>query len=216
MSLLSTGEQFGRLTVICESPRKNTRRQFSCRCECGRIKDVPYDSLKRGDSQSCGCLRSELASSRMTVHGHSARKSITPEYRSWTNMIARCTNPKCTYYEYYGGRGITVCDRWKSFPEFVADMGNKPSRRHTLERLDTNGNYSPGNCVWASRASQAKNKRSTKIVEYMGDRLCLTDMARKHGLRPLTLRYRLLHGWDIEKAITTKPNRKAATWQPAN
>lgn len=147
------GKRFGRFTVVSLSGRSNQGQfKWLCRCDCGKEKRINGYDLTHGHSTSCGCYRDEINS----THG----KCYSSEYASWCNMIARCTNPKIINYHHYGGRGITVCDRWrKSFELFYLDMGKRPSLDYSLERLDVNGNYEPSNCVWATQSQQMRNVR---------------------------------------------------------
>lgn len=156
------GHRFGRLIVIREngSVRRNGAIVgvcWECQCECGNIVTVAADSLQRGNTQSCGCLRLERLKAKTTVHGQSG----TPEYYSWGGMIQRCTNPNNPQYSNYGGRGIKVCKRWLKFENFFKDMGKRPDGL-TLERKDTNGNYDLPNCKWATLTEQNRNQRVKK------------------------------------------------------
>lgn len=150
------GKTFGRLLVIKEighDKRKNIL--WECRCTCGNITIARGDDLKAGKKQSCGCLQIE---SRIK-HGN----SYTVEHQTWCSMIHRCTQKKSTHYHSYGGRGIRVCNRWKDFNNFLSDMGRRPTnKKFTIERLNNDGNYEPSNCIWATRTTQARNKRISK------------------------------------------------------
>lgn len=155
-----TGQVFGRLTVIEKcSTRGNT--QYLCQCECGTERVVRLCSLISGCTKSCGCLAREMVSERNTTHGMYG----TPTYNSWNGMKDRCLNPNSNGYKDYGGRGITICDRWlESFENFYSDMGEKP-KGLSIERIDNDGNYEPLNCMWATQEQQIQNRKITKLNE---------------------------------------------------
>jgi hypothetical protein len=145
-----TGKRFGRWTVVAYAQK----RKWSCVCDCGAHADVYGTSLREGESKSCGCLRRESNKVRATKHGMSGSR----EYVSWRSMKERCFNPRHPAYENYGGRGIVPCEDWLPFIPFFADMGERPAGC-TLDRIDPNGNYAPGNCRWADRKQQRQNQR---------------------------------------------------------
>jgi hypothetical protein len=125
-------------------------------------------------------------------------------------MVQRCCNPKHKNFRHYGGRGITVCDRWRTnFEVFLEDMGPRPSAKHSIERKDNNGNYEPGNCVWATQREQSRNKRTNRLVEFGGQTLCVEEWAAKLGLTSKAIHHRLDRGWSIDKALTTPLQRRA-------
>lgn len=164
----ATGLSFGRLTVIGEAEKyvslQGVRlRRVMAVCDCGNEITTNLGSLKSGITASCGCFALEVLADRSIVHGDAPRKKQTKEYKAWANMIARCENPNVDRYPIYGGRGIKVCARWRmSFENFLSDMGRKPSLDHSIDRIEVNGNYEPGNCRWATPDVQANNKRNSR------------------------------------------------------
>lgn len=173
---IKPGDQFGRLTVIQKGPRtRDGHITWVVMCECATVKRVRANNLPR--QQSCGCIVAEISAelgrridfaARNLVHGHAARGQESPTYRSWYAMLNRCRNPKDSGWRYYGGRGITVCDRWEpkrggGFANFLADMGERPEGR-TLDRIDSDGNYEPQNCRWATQEVQMLNRKPRQVV----------------------------------------------------
>lgn len=156
---------FGRLTVVERHPENTAggRARWICRCECGRVTVVKGEQLSNGHTRSCGCLRVDLNVRRLTTHGHARRGRLSETYQIWCGMLKRCTNPNHHIWKYYGGRGITVCEAWHDFARFLADMGERPAAL-TIDRIDTNGNYEPGNCRWATRLEQTRNRRPFRSV----------------------------------------------------
>lgn len=152
------GEVCGLWTVIGPIVIENKSTKRMCRCECGTERLLETAQLRRGRTKSCGCRVPELSRAKATKHGR-ARSS---EYNSWRAMKDRCSNPHNEKYEFYGGRGITYCERWNDFNNFLEDMGDKPTPQHTIDRIDVEGNYEPGNCRWATWSEQAVNKRPKK------------------------------------------------------
>ncbi len=157
------GARIGRLTVVRRSENaSNGRTRWQCRCDCGREIVAGVSNLKSGHTRSCGCLNSEVASAKARrtnlSHGHNQVGKQTPTHRSWDAMLKRCRNENHVSYSSYGGRGITVCERWLSFKNFLADMGERPEGT-SIDRVNNDGNYEPGNCRWATRSEQQRNKR---------------------------------------------------------
>lgn len=154
-----TGQKFGQLTVIKPlDVQEKSSFKWECLCTCGQTTNVNSANLRNNSTNSCGCLRKKISSEKFKTHG----KTKSGTYRSWSGMKTRCFNKKSTNYYLYGGRGITVCDRWSKFELFLEDMGERPIGK-SLDRIDVNGNYEPSNCQWASDEEQSQNKRKTKM-----------------------------------------------------
>jgi hypothetical protein len=197
-----TGQRFGRLLVGPRTTNVGKKVRWLCRCDCGKDSLALTNDLRSGRHASCGCLQLE----RVTKHGHSpfdiAKKSLT--YRSWISMVNRCTSEKATGYANYGGRGIKVCDRWRDFRNFLADMGERPSLGHSIDRFpNVDGNYEPGNVRWATRAEQAVNRRNNRRFTHEGETLTVIEWCRKLGIAEHLLRSRLKLGWTFADAIAS-------------
>lgn len=157
-----TNGRFGRLTVLGFAGKRGRKLYWLCRCDCGTSKEIHGDHLKAGRTRSCGCLNREAQRQSFGKHhGAPADKSQRhPLYSTWCNMKARCYNPSVDAYPYYGGRGIVVADEWRDdFARFAADMGPKPSPGHSIDRINPDGHYGPGNCRWATKSEQSANRR---------------------------------------------------------
>lgn len=153
------GEKHNRLTIVEYAYTKNKRRHFRCACECGNVVIVSLANVLKGTTRSCGCFRSELNSKRCASRNLSHGMRNTSIYHTWDSMKQRCFNKNSRPYKNYGGRGISVCDRWMSFENFYADMGERPEGAE-LDRINNNGNYEPGNCRWTTRSENIKNSRA--------------------------------------------------------
>lgn len=202
-----SGLKFGRLTVLGKhyyKMQKSGRKRvfWNCVCECGAQKPINADALVAGNSRSCGCLNEELRKLRPVTHGAKKGGKITATYSSWLSMKTRCTNPKTQYWNHYGGRGITVCERWMhSFQNFLEDMGEKPEGT-SLDRIDNDKSYTKENCRWASSIEQANNVRSNHKIIFRGETKTLAQWARCLGLGQVQIRQRLELGWSVEQALT--------------
>lgn len=197
------GMVFGSLTVEKLIGRnKHGLAVWQCLCSCGRTHEATGSLLTRGHVTSCG------------NHGHGMRGTLI--YGVWNSMKNRCSNPKVKSYPSYGGRGIKVCDRWQKFENFFADMGDRPSPSHSLERRDNNGDYSPENCQWAIHSVQAKNKRNNRFITANGESLHLAEWARRLGCNPAAILARLAAGMPESEAVTkTIPDRPNSRLAPA-
>lgn len=184
------GMRFDRLLVIRRAYVEFRRTAWVCRCDCGNEIIRTTDRLKTGRNQSCGCLQKEMLSRaavrRNTVHGHNTTARKSPTWMSWSSMLSRCRKPYHTSYPRYGGRGIKVCDRWLSYPNFLADMGERPVGT-SIDRIDVNGNYEPCNCRWATRNEQQRNRTDTKLSDEIvtrikNDRRAQRVIAAEYGI----------------------------------
>lgn len=199
----ASGIKFGRLTVVNFSRRNEAGAAYvNCICNCGKAKEVKSSCLVGGMTQSCGCFLTESNIARCVTHG----KSKSCEFRIWSGMKRRCFFVKDKDYHKYGGRGITVCERWlHSFVNFYQDMGERPEGT-TLDRIDNNGNYCPENCRWATDKTQARNRRTNLLITFNGATKTLAEWAEQYSLNWNTLRSRIMErGWSIERALTCRP-----------
>lgn len=192
-----TGRRFGRLLVVGLAGRLSLATYWYCLCDCKTFCWTTSNRLKREESLSCGCLRNDITSVIKWKHG----LRHTSTYTIWANMLDRTLNSSNSHYPNYGGRGIGVCDRWKDFRNFVADMGLRP-KTLTLERIDNNGGYGPDNCKWATRSEQAFNRRTSRSFSFAGKTQSLAAWAREYEMGHTTLKARLDAGWSTERALT--------------
>ncbi len=196
------GKKFGKLTVISfagfkEYPSGTRFSRWNCECECGNIRDYPTGALLNGVLRQCW----QCGINYRTKHG----KHATKTYRCWISMKSRCSNKKHKMFYLYGGRGISVCDRWlDSFENFLADVGECPPDKKSLDRFpNKNGNYEPGNCRWATAKEQSRNMRRNKIITFNGVSKCVAEWAEELGIHQGALRYRL-DNLPLEEALTMK------------
>lgn len=194
------GRTFGRLTVVKRSGTdRYGKAQWECQCACGNIKTVNGNNLRSGGTTSCGCRSKEQMKNLKLTHG----KHYTSEYSIWAGIVKRCTNSKCKNFKNYGGRGITMYPGWMaSFQDFYDYVGPRPSVEHSIERIDNNLGYIPGNIKWATKAEQNNNRRSNHNITFNGKTMNLKQWAKELGIKRTTLNSRIvLMGWPIEKAF---------------
>lgn len=213
------GMTFAYLTLIALTVdnRLRIRRRWLCRCVCGKEVEVPEASLVRGARESCGCAHGKnLLGEKNPAykHGHCRRGQVRPERAIWQGLIDRCYNPQNKGYRNYGARGISVCNEWRqSYIVFFEHVGPRPSALHSLDRIDNNGNYEPGNVRWVTRTEQNRNTRRTRLLTYNGLTLCIRDWEERLGFKEGTLQNRLDRGWAVEETLSTPlnpPRRKRA------
>lgn len=191
------GDKFGRLTVLAyDKSLRGQGRIFRCTCRCGNVVSVQGNNLRSGHTTSCGCARGKHYGINL------------PEYASWKHMKRRCYNQNADQWPHYGGRGITVCKRWKnSFVAFLKDVGPRPSPKHSIERIKNNGNYTPRNVRWATQAEQLRNTRRTRFITHNGITLPLVDWAHKVREHPRTVWGRLDRGYTVKEALFGRSKR---------
>lgn len=170
------GRRFGMLTVVSRVENKNGKAMWLCSCDCGDGCIVAGTSLRAGARTSCGKHRT-IAQSEKCYGRPKHGQSYTPEYRAWVNLRSRCNSPTAPAYHDYGARGIRVCERWDSFETFYADMGQRPSPAHSIDRINNDGDYEPDNCRWTTNVEQQRNQRRTRFVRYNGMVATIPEMA---------------------------------------
>ncbi len=195
--IFTIGNKIHRLTIIgtpiCLDKKHSV---VAARCDCGTEWMPRCDSILRGTTKSCGCLKVEVTKLRMTTHGQSPRSGKTKAYGSYNDMLQRCYNPNQLAYKYYGGRGITVCPSWyESFENFYADMGDRPKGK-TLDRIDNSLRYSKDNCRWATHSEQMSNTRGTKLVIMNGEKIPVIEVARRLNI-PWARIYGRVHKYKV-------------------
>lgn len=195
------GQRFGRWLVMDKEPaRQGSATKWFARCACGTERYVDIRSLVKGVSRSCGCLKRELAAKQTAerrTHGHS--HSLT--WASWSGVIQRCTNPNNRSFPDYGAKGLGVCERWRTFANFLADMGERPSRFHSIDRIDNSRGYEPGNCRWATSKEQSRNRRVNRMATIDGVTRCVADWCDHFGIRARDVHRRTHRGMTPEAAI---------------
>lgn len=213
-----TGQRFGKLVALEYVGRKRGHSFWRCKCDCGNESVVRYQLLAKGSTKSCGCLEREnriknvmrshakhrVSASSAFFEKHGALYNH-PLYHIWKGLFARCENPKSAHYRHYGGRGIKVCDRWRpenqGFENFVNDMGKRPSKKHSIDRIDVNGDYSPENCRWATDLQQANNMRRNRHIYLNGERFTPRELNLMLGIPYVRIIDGLRLGLDINCII---------------
>ena len=209
------GKKFGRWTIVEALPRemgakKMKRMKYKCVCDCGNTSEVSKTCLVTGRSKSCGCYAKQRASETMTTHG----LSRTPMYALWASIKRRVVNPNVKGFDRYGARGITMCNEWlnnfQAFYDYVNDtLGPKPSPQHSIDRIENEGNYEPGNIQWATNEAQSSNRRSNIVVVFQGISDTLTRHCRRLGLNAKVVNLRVSRrGWTPEQALSTPTDGK--------
>ena len=204
-----SGSVFGSLLAV-KQVGQNTKNQWiwECLCECGKTVLVVSDSLRRGHTQSCGCLRLKRLRESITTHGHAAQGDHSITYTTWQVMLQRCENPKNPAYPEYGGKGITVCERWHTFEHFLKDMGERPSMHYSIDRISNNWGYDPSNCRWATKKEQQRNRADCHFVTAFGETRTIAEWTEISHLSFSTISGRLKAGWNPEDAVSLPPSPK--------
>lgn len=195
MSSELVGQKFNSFVVLRrDGTAKDGHSTWLCRCDCGTEKVISRNNLKH--TKSCGCQR------------YKHNKTNTPVYHIWASMKQRCTNPNDKSYYLYGARGITICNKWKQFENFFNDMGERPTSKHQIERINNNRGYYQSNCKWATSEEQGSNKRNNHIINFRGKTQCIAAWSRDVGIHEQTLWQRIRLGWSTKKLLTTTPRKQ--------
>lgn len=201
-----TGQRFGKLTAL----RYIGKRLWWCRCDCGKELLRCGKLMRTGKLKSCGCLIVDFNEQKHLKHGHARAHKATRTYRIWLGMIQRGKNPA---FGAHHGRGIRVCASWNNFVRFLADVGECPSNQHSLDRINNDGNYEPGNVRWATRAEQARNQRSTQMITFKGKTQCVTDWISEIGISRTTYYWRKARNYPLEKLLAPARHWKSPLYE---
>lgn len=205
---MKEGDIVGNLTLVDRYRKWYGKKKsipfwvWICVCSCGSTKNVREDHLRTAKIKSCGCLSSGIRGSSQRRHGESWHRTV--EYRAWSSLKNRCYNERNVAYPNYGGRGIKVCSKWLGpygFENFLEDMGRKPSPKHSIDRINNDGDYCPENCRWATPLDQNRNTRVTKFITFGGETKSLGEWADQCGLNVKTLHNRIYSGWTVKEAL---------------
>lgn len=193
------GEKFGRLRVLTRNGNNISGNAiWLCVCDCGSKINVSSNNLRSNHTSSCGCSHIK--------HGYGYRKKRPQIYNTWSDMIQRCTNSHTFNYSRYGGRGITICERWRNFENFLEDMpGWEPGLQ--IDREDNDGNYCKSNCRWVTRKQNQRNTRRNRLLTFLNKTQCMAEWAEQTGISSSIIWQRLKRGWSIEKTLTTFPRK---------
>lgn len=200
------GLKFGKLTVLSEAERLRPKYpRYLCSCDCGMNTIVNGYHLRSGATKSCGCWNKDNPTTK--THG----LTESDEYKVWCGMKRRCYNKNEPSYHRYGGNGITIAEEWlNSFEKFLEDMGNRPSKEYSIDRIDGTKGYYKDNCRWATKTTQSRNRKSAILVTFNNETYCITEWAERINIKEATLRARIKNGWDIARALTTQPKNTHA------
>lgn len=207
-----TGQRFGIVTATRYLGKLRNLAYWEYRCDCGHVGETSSSNLKK--TRSCGCLYREGLAKRQTTHGATVGGARPDPYHIWAGVVARCEREGTQSFRYYGGRGIKICDRWRhgdgeltGFECFVKDMGPRPSPHHSIDRIDNDGNYEPGNCRWATMKQQQRNRTGCHFVDWNGERITLQEACDRARLSDVAVHARLGRGWSLHKSLTTPSPR---------
>lgn len=204
-----TGLKFGLIHVICFAGKRiknsgNAEYFYHCRCSCGTQRLISGVALTGKKRRGCRCWNSDLNGMRES-----------DEYRIWSAMWTRCTNPRQASWKNYGGRGITVCERWEKFEHFFADMGQRPTRQHTIDRRDNDAGYSPDNCRWITRREQNRNRSDNHRLTFRGETKTIAEWSEDVHIEQRTIWWRISSGWSVDRALTTPILKTWSRHQPS-